>query len=141
VYAALAQEGDLTELSAPLLAQVADESLDEYWRMGGALKPTLQSIAALMASPRIIYAEELTELRSKIDLLVECLPLAELLERSAVAGCVSLLDFLNKPCPLGKMRGFKGFKGRLALGHQIDTELVYREIKLGKLLGCMRSGY
>jgi hypothetical protein len=69
------------------------------------------------------------------------LPLAELLARSAVAGCVSLLDFLNKPCPLGKMRGFKGFKGRLALGHQIDTELVYREIKLGKLLGCMRSGY
>ena len=86
VYAALAQEGDLTELSAPLLAQVADESLDEYWRMGGALKPTLQSIAALMASPRIIYAEELTELRSKIDLLVECLPLAELLEVQGKGG-------------------------------------------------------
>ena len=38
---------------------LADESLDSYFRMAGALRPELKHALELIESPRIIYAEEL----------------------------------------------------------------------------------
>eukprot|EP00937_MAST-01D_sp_MAST-1D-sp2_P002575 g2575.t1 len=99
-YGALAAEGGLERFAAALRATLADEALDEFWRMAGSLKPELKHMVELVESPRIVYMEELCELRSKVDLLVQCLPLAEELEEQGKGGeraaLVSTLEQVRK---------------------------------------------
>ncbi|RHY33015.1 hypothetical protein DYB32_001940 [Aphanomyces invadans] len=77
---AKAKEGDLATIATQLTALLADKSLDEFFRLSGGLRAELAAIEDRLASPDMIYQENVAALMPRVAMLVAALPLESILD-------------------------------------------------------------
>ncbi|KAF0696791.1 Aste57867_12453 [Aphanomyces stellatus] len=80
---AKAQEGALADIASQLTALLVgttDDGLDEFFRIAGGLKPELSTIEERLASPEMIYQDNVAALEPRVAMLVAALPLESILD-------------------------------------------------------------
>lgn len=81
-FGALAKEGEIDEAKQKLnsLLETQGSALEDFFRMAGALKSDLESVAKRLEVSELIYEEYLTPLTIMIRLLISALPLENVME-------------------------------------------------------------
>ena len=81
IFGALVKEPDRAKLQNDLNEEIADASLDDFFRKSGNLKRELEKIRDAIGSPELIYEKLLSDLRSRLRVVLGCLGVEEVLER------------------------------------------------------------
>ncbi|RHZ08041.1 hypothetical protein DYB31_000265 [Aphanomyces astaci] len=77
---AKAKEGALATIATQLTTLLADKNLDEFFRISGGLRAELAAIEDRLASPDMIYQENVTALVPRVAMLVAALPMEAILD-------------------------------------------------------------
>ena len=98
-FGALVKEPDRGRLQNELAQEISDTSLDDFFRKSGNLKRELEKIRDAIGSPELIYEELLSDLRSRLRVVLGCLGVEEVLERDGKVAnkkaCESTLESMR----------------------------------------------
>lgn len=79
-FGAMAPEGEIVLARNTLAQMLADDSLEDFFRMAGGLRTELDQIFKRMELKELIYADNLVPLRDSLQVLLSALPLETVME-------------------------------------------------------------
>ena len=96
-YGALHKEPDFKALTVVLEAALGAPALAELWRLGGGLKPEVQSLVADMGSGDVVYDGHVCSIRDRLAVVCSGFPLRAVLEeRGRPAGLDKVRNLVVK---------------------------------------------
>lgn len=102
-FGAMAPEGEIALARNTLAELLADDSLEDFFRMAGGLRTELDQIVKRLELKELIYADNLVPLRDSLQVLLSALPLETVMEaqgkgaaRKAVHGTLEKIRKASK---------------------------------------------